>query len=314
MDDKPIRILLIEDNPGDVRLIREMLAEAATTGFDLVCADRLSTGLERLLQGGIDILLLDLGLPDSQGVDTFTKVHGEAPEVPIIVLTGLDDDVVAVTSVGAGAQDYLVKGQMDSNLLVRSIRYAIQRQRMQAELRALALVDQLTGLHNRRGFLELAQQQLKIANRTKNGMLLLFADFDDLKAINDMFGLSEGDLALTEIAQVFQETFRASDIVARIGGDEFVVLAIDACENSAEALASRLQRNLEVHNAREDRAYELSLSVGTAYYDPESPCSVDELLVRADARMYEQKQRDETHDSRRVAGAMPHNSEVRNGE
>jgi len=137
MENEPTRILLIEDNPGDVRLIQEMLKEAAGATFEVVCVERLSTGLEHLSEGGIDILLLDLGLPDSQGVDTFAKVHGEAPQVPIIVLTGLDDDVVAVTAVGAGAQDYLVKGQVDGSLLVRSIRYAIERKRAEEEIRKL---------------------------------------------------------------------------------------------------------------------------------------------------------------------------------
>jgi two-component system cell cycle sensor histidine kinase/response regulator CckA len=131
-----IRVLLIEDNPGDARLIREMLVEAKAARFDLECADRLSSGLERLAEGDIDVVLLDLGLPDSQGLDTLGKMLTEPPEVPIIViLTGLDDEALAVQAVRAGAQDYLVKGQVDSNLLVRSMRYAIGRKRAEEALR-----------------------------------------------------------------------------------------------------------------------------------------------------------------------------------
>ncbi len=137
MDDKQFKVLLIEDNPGDVRLIREMLAEAGGALYDLECADRLQTGLERLAEGGIDVILLDLGLPDSQGLDTLGRVLAEslAATAVIVVLTGLDDEALAVQAVGAGAQDYLVKGQADGNLLVRALRYAIERQRMEESLR-----------------------------------------------------------------------------------------------------------------------------------------------------------------------------------
>ena len=137
MDDKQFKVLLIEDNPGDVRLIREMLAEAGGALYDLECADRLQTGLERLAEGGIDVILLDLGLPDSQGLDTLGRVLAESLAAPavIVVLTGLDDEALAVQAVGAGAQDYLVKGQVEGNLLVRALRYAIERQRMEESLR-----------------------------------------------------------------------------------------------------------------------------------------------------------------------------------
>jgi MinD-like ATPase involved in chromosome partitioning or flagellar assembly/CheY-like chemotaxis protein len=133
MEDKVMIVLLIEDNPGDARLIREMLAEVRGGTFNLEHTNRLSTGLSRLGEGGIDVVLLDLSLPDSQGLETFARVHAQAPEVPIIALTGLDDEELAVKAVREGAQDYLVKGQVDSSLLVRSMRYAIERHRAQAE-------------------------------------------------------------------------------------------------------------------------------------------------------------------------------------
>ena len=131
-----IRVLLIEDNPGDARLIQEMLKEAGSR-FDFKWADRLSTGLERLVEEVFDVLLLDLGLPDSQGIDTFTRAHAQAAQIPIIVLTGLADETIAVKAVREGLQDYLMKGQIDSNLLVRGIRYAIERKRAEEEIRRL---------------------------------------------------------------------------------------------------------------------------------------------------------------------------------
>lgn len=128
MEDKPIKVLLIEDSPAHARLIREVVTDVSDATLDWECADRLSTGLERLQRGGIDVVLLDLSLPDSWGLDTFARAHAQAPEVPIVLLTRLDDEALGVKAVREGAQDYLVKGEVDSKVLVRSIRYAIERQ------------------------------------------------------------------------------------------------------------------------------------------------------------------------------------------
>ncbi|MCZ6680830.1 MAG: diguanylate cyclase [Candidatus Poribacteria bacterium] len=285
-----MHILLIEDNEDDVLLIQETLAEAKGAPFDLECAGRLSTGLDRLARGGVEVVLLDLSLPDSQELATLDRTHAQAPDVPIVVLTGLDDEALGVKAVQQGAQDYLVKGQVDSNLLVRAMRYAIERHRLQAALHSLSLVDELTSIYNRRGFLTLAEQQLKSANRTKQEMLLIFVDLDGMKWINDTLGHHEGDRALIETAGLLKTTFRESDIIARIGGDEFVVLAIEVHQEGAETLKTRLQTSLAIRNAKRNRRYELSLSLGIVRYDPQFPCPIEELLDRADTLMYEQKQ------------------------
>ncbi len=140
MDQSTIRVLLIEDNLGDARLIREALADVRSASFEVTWADRLSLGLKYLTDGGIDIVLLDLSLPDSHGMETFIRAHAEAPNVPIVVLTGLDDELLAVEAAQKGAQDYLSKAyvQVDSTFLVRSIRYAIERKRAERELARLA--------------------------------------------------------------------------------------------------------------------------------------------------------------------------------
>jgi len=127
MNDRQIVVLLIEDNPGDARLIRELLGEAGSAGLSVECARRLSDGLDRMAAGGVDVVLLDLGLPDSQGLNTFARAHGQAPHLPIVVLTGLDDEAVGVDALRMGAQDYLVKGTVDSHLLRRSLSYAVER-------------------------------------------------------------------------------------------------------------------------------------------------------------------------------------------
>jgi diguanylate cyclase (GGDEF)-like protein/PAS domain S-box-containing protein len=165
------------------------------------------------------------------------------------------------------------------------------RKRMQDEIVAFSITDQLTGLYNRRGFLSLAEQQLKLSDRTKSGMLLFFADLDLLKQINDTLGHEEGDKALIEAANVLRETFRTSDIIARLGGDEFAVLAIDSDESSSVIFGDRLQQRVDIWNSQENRHFRLSISIGCAYYDPINPCSIDDLIGRADKQMYEQKQK-----------------------
>jgi diguanylate cyclase (GGDEF)-like protein/PAS domain S-box-containing protein len=166
-----------------------------------------------------------------------------------------------------------------------------ERKRMEEEIIALTITDPLTGLHNRRGFFALAEQQLKIAERTKIGILLVFADMDGLKWINDHLGHQKGDEALAEAAAIFTEVFRDSDVIARVGGDEFVVLALGATLKNSDILESRLQQYLDKHNAREGRDFKISISVGIVNIDPQHPCSIEELLSHADALMYEQKKK-----------------------
>lgn len=122
-----IKVLLIEDNPPDAVFIEEMLAEEKDFSFDVEWKEKLSIGLERLAKKGVDVVLLDLNLPDSKGFNTFTKTLAQAPEIPIIILTGLDDETLAIRAVRTGAQDYLIKKHVNSSLLVRTIRYAMAR-------------------------------------------------------------------------------------------------------------------------------------------------------------------------------------------
>ena len=140
MEDKPIRVLLIEDKPGEVQFIQKMLAQANAARFELDCVDRLAAGLLRLAANNIGVVLLDLDLPDSQGFDAFAKAYAQAPRVPIVVMGDLADEGLAIRTVQEGAQDYLVKGQITSDLLVRALRYAIERKRAEEALHSQALI------------------------------------------------------------------------------------------------------------------------------------------------------------------------------
>jgi len=164
-----------------------------------------------------------------------------------------------------------------------------ERKRMENEIRDLSLRDHLTELYNRRGFISLAEQQIKMAQRAEKKIQLTFIDVDDLKLINDKLGHEEGDKALIETANILRHAFRQSDIIARVGGDEFAVLAIDTMDMNSEAFSKRLQQKIDEFNTKELRKYMLSMSWGTSVFDPKSPLSMDELMSSADKLMYIQK-------------------------
>ncbi len=160
---------------------------------------------------------------------------------------------------------------------------------MEEKLRNLSLTDELTGLHNRRGFFTMVEPLLKLAKRHKNPAFLLYADLDNLKEINDVLGHHEGDQALTDTTSVLKATFRETDIVARIGGDEFVVIPVASNKEKANIVIDRFKENVRVHNEKNERAYKLSISVGMSCYDPGNPRSIHDLLQQAEKLMYEEK-------------------------
>jgi len=164
-----------------------------------------------------------------------------------------------------------------------------ERKKMEEALRALSLTDDLTGLYNRRGFMHLARHCLKVASRTNRKAFLFFADFDGLKKMNDRFGHQAGDIALKETGQVLTRTFRGSDIVARIGGDEFAVLAVPADVVEPLELMARFEENIRQHNLTKKSSYRFTISMGVAEYDRRKDASVEELLKRADRAMYRRK-------------------------
>ena len=163
------------------------------------------------------------------------------------------------------------------------------RKMTEERLRELAILDDLTGLYNRRGFLTLAQQQLKAARRAKRGALVLFADLNNLKSINDTLGHKDGDQALIDAAHIFNRTFRESDVIARVGGDEFAILAIESDAGHLDSIRARLDSALQIANSDRARAFDLSISIGAAAYDPCRNDTVEELLAWADRAMYEHK-------------------------
>jgi diguanylate cyclase (GGDEF)-like protein len=282
------RVLLIEDNPGDIRLIREMLTEGEDGLFELDCVGRLSQGLEYLATRGTGVVLLDLSLPDSYGFDTFLKVYAHSPKVPIIVLTGNDDQTIALSAVKTGAQDYLVKGKLDRELLLRSMQYSIERKRYQEQLEYQANYDALTGLPNR-NLLHDRLRQSVFAQRFVRSIGVVFLDIDHFKFVNDSLGHNTGDKLLRKVAERLLTAVRDGDTVARLGGDEFILILND--QTGQEVIYRAMQRIIgKIAEPIEVDGQELlvTASAGISMYPQDGP-DVETLLKNADAAMYRAK-------------------------
>jgi diguanylate cyclase (GGDEF)-like protein len=281
-------ILLIEDNPGDTRLIREMLAEQADATFRLEAVDRLSRGLEYLKTGDASLVLLDLSLPDSFGIDTFMRVYEHTPKVPIIVLTGNDDRTVALSAVKTGAQDYLVKGRLDRELLMRSIQYSIERKRYQEQIERQANYDALTGLPNR-SLLHERLRHAMTAHRHERYIAVVFLDLDHFKFVNDGLGHTTGDQLIREVGARLKAAVREGDTVARLGGDEFILVLSDQPADGAVQLA--MQRVLDAVGqpvTLDGQEFSVTCSAGISLY-PRDGNDAETLLRNADAAMYRAK-------------------------
>jgi diguanylate cyclase (GGDEF)-like protein len=260
--------------PGEVTLTRATTAAAAAT---------------RLVADRVDCVLLDLSLPDSQGLAAVETLRAVAPDTPVVVLSGLASDELAVQAVVAGAQDYLIKGETSGSLLVRAIRYAIERTSGERRLAVLAMSDALTGLPNRALLLERAQAALDRMPATGRRVGLLFLDLDRFKLVNDSLGHQAGDELLVAVAARLRWATGDRGTVARFGGDEFAVL----CEHvgdlrELDELATTLSAALAepLHLAGEEVFPGGSIGVALARGDDDSP---ERLLREADAAMYRAK-------------------------
>jgi diguanylate cyclase (GGDEF)-like protein len=257
------------------------------------------------------LAILDWMMPGLEGPEVCRRVrqHTKTAPVYIILLTALHHKEKMVEGLGAGADDYLTK-PFDRNELqvrlqagariielqnslaerVRELEGAIaERKQAEDALRNLSLTDDLTGLYNRRGFFHLAEHHLRTARRSGQPSLLLYADMDGLKEINDTFGHSEGSLAIARTAAVLKLTFRNSDIICRLGGDEFAILAQNVPRHEIETIIGRLQDSLSTKPERGTHDYQLSLSIGAVWIPSDNEFSLDELIDQADKNMYDHK-------------------------
>ena len=291
MSQQPFSVLLVEDNAADRRLVREMIRQTRSPMIELTECERLADAKTALAAHLTDCILLDLSLPDAVGLQAVTEIVSIAPEVALVVLSGLNDETSALQALQGGAQDYLLKDSSDGPLIVRAVRYAIERKRAEAELAYQALHDGLTGLPNRSLFIDHLQLALAQASRSNGRLAVLFLDLDGFKIINDSLGHDAGDAVLVNIAERLRVTARAGDTVARFGGDEFTILcpgmdAPLAIANLARRIGEAIARPLQVGN----HDYTITASIGIAL--SATGLEAPGALVRdADAAMYRAKER-----------------------
>ena len=295
------RVLLIEDEQLVARVTEQMLRKASIRKYALAHSRTLAEGLQRLRTEEFEVVLLDLNLPDSSAMDTLKAVLAESPNTPVIVLTATSYYEIGFRAIKLGAQDFLVKGDFNFLMLDRSIAYGIERHRLQRTIRQLAVLDELTGLYNRRGFNALHQDILVLAQKPGVRGYFCFFDLDRFKQINDDLGHQAGDDALVEFALNLRRIFAKDALLVRLGGDEFVAMGIERAHNAAGEAIKALEIVLSARNSVGSQ-FKLEASVGIAYFDQSGPRSMEELTAIADAALYADK---ESRRQARVADPNP---------
>lgn len=304
-----MKILIAEDDPISSRILTSNLK---AWGHESVVTKNGVDALAALQQEDAPLLaILDWMMPGLTGVEICRRLRTERSEAPIyiILLTALNCKENLLEGLEAGADDYLTKPfdrhelrvrvqagarivALQENLQqrVRELEEAIvERQRAEETLRSLSLTDHMTGLYNHRGFYNLAEHHARVSRRSRTKSLLIYADMDGLKKINDTMGHQAGSQAITSVAEVLRSTFRECDIVARLGGDEFAILAPNVPMNDSRKIIERLRNNLKVYNDAGHHPFQLSLSIGAVEIDHTYEFGIEDQMAKADAEMYRDK-------------------------
>jgi diguanylate cyclase (GGDEF)-like protein len=276
-------VLIVDDDKSIIDIMKIWLIGV---GYACEAATDAKEALAIIEKDNFDYIFTDIVLPEIDGLELTEKVKALKPKTKVIVMTGFSVDFSYDKAIETGASDFIKKPFTFKELMAR-----ISILNMQEDILKWAITDELTGIYNRKGFYTLAYHLLKFAKRNNQGIFLLYTDLDDMKEINDNYGHKEGDLILAETANLLSINYRQSDIIARIGGDEFVVFPVGTTGDTPQLISDRLGKNLELYNEQSGARHKISLSWGTAFFDPESLCCIDELLAQADKAMYEMKKK-----------------------
>jgi diguanylate cyclase (GGDEF)-like protein len=287
-----IRILMVEDMQAHANFATNLLNEAGEGWYELDHVGKLSDAIRRLRETAYDVVLLDLNLPDSNGVSTVSQVREASFRVPIVVLSGWEDESLEAQSLQQGAQEYLVKGWAGnkSELLVRAIRYAIERKKTEDRIQRMSRYDSLTNVANRSFLYDRLEVALARARRLNRIVAVLLLDLDHFKNINDTLGHTFGDRILKRVAERLTGSLRASDIVARMGGDEFAVLLpeIEQVGDVAQ-VADKIMAALRAPVMLDEQELFVSTSIGSSIY-PDDGEDAETLLKNADSAVQRAKQ------------------------
>lgn len=283
------KILIIEDDRLQFRVTERLLANAHMARFEVDWAQTFEDGLRMLTTGNYAACLLDFQLGERDGLALLREARQANCDTPVIFLTADSSEDVDQAAMEAGAADYLVKGEITSRVLERSIRYSLKLGEAMRELRRLATRDALTGLLNRRAFDELISDETERALRLKRPFALVMLDVDHFKSVNDTHGHSAGDTVLATVARVLEAQVRTIDKVARVGGEEFAVLLMETGREDGFAVAERLVdavRRTPV-TLKNGETLNMTVSAGTAVLRPDG--TPESLIAAADTALYRAK-------------------------
>jgi diguanylate cyclase (GGDEF)-like protein/putative nucleotidyltransferase with HDIG domain len=285
-----INILVIDDDPADRRMTELALKDPSQTKrFAIQMASSLAEGLESLKHQSFDLVLLDLGLPESRGLDTLENFHQECPQAPVVVLTGLQDEEAGVEAIKKGAIDYVTKPFKQDGLRTR-ISIALQNVELKNKLLLLANTDELTGLINRRHFFDILEREILYTKIKSDPVSVMIFDLDHFKSINDTYGHLGGDMILKQAAEILLQSIYPLDVAARYGGDEFIVLMPRTPPKKAIQAAERLRRIIYNHQWRvPNQQISITTSIGVANSDHRNSLSSHELIEDADSALYAAK-------------------------
>jgi diguanylate cyclase len=285
-----MKILLVEDNSDDVEFLRQSIRRHHSRAIDITRVDCIRDAEKALHNDRFDVVLLDLHLPDASGAECVDRLQHADALVPIVVLSGQGDEDFTVDILNRGVQDYLVKWEGDGRIILRAIRYAIERKRSEVKLNYLARHDSLTGIPNRQYLRDQLEHATARAFRARQKLALLFLDLDRFKIVNDTLGHELGDELLRAVVQRLRASVREGDLLARLGGDEFAVLLenVDGALD-LEAIASNIVGRFAEPFELGGRQVSVTASVGITLYPTDSVDPVA-LLNNADIAMYQAKE------------------------
>lgn len=287
---KKLRILLIEDAKGDAILLEKILKNSMPDQHELTHVLTLEDALTLAADEVFDIALLDRTLPDADEFNGLHSLQNIAPQLPIVFLTGYQDEQTSLQAIEQGAQDYILKDRLDGNLIKKAIQYAILRKQFEGVLMVRANYDMLTGLANRMLFESRLDMALARMRRQDGNLAVLFLDLDHFKPVNDTLGHIAGDQVLMQVAKRMKQSLRPYDTVARFGGDEFAILleALPRPEDS-EIVANKVLQLFATPFEVSGRTVSLGVSIGIAVCESRKFCARESLMHQADQAMYAAK-------------------------
>jgi len=285
-----MKLLLVEDNVSDAEFLSATLRRHEASSFELTHVCTIAAAVTALADDQYAVVLLDLNLPDASGMECVEAIQAADTTIPIVVLSGEDDEEFAVSILNKGVQDYLVKWEGKGRVIFRSIRYAIERKRSELRLNYLAQYDALTGVPNRQYFQDQLARATARARRSGTKVALFFLDLDQFKVVNDTLGHLAGDQLLREAAQRLSRAVRSGDVLARLGGDEFAVMAEGmVTARDTEAIAQGLLKAIDAPFEVDGRELIVTASIGVTLY-PNDHSDTTMLVKNADIAMYQAKE------------------------